>query len=114
MALSLLVEAAILGLVGILAGVLLAFPLAALLIGMGITTTGREPGSGFAVPWPELGGMALLSLLIALLGVLGPVRSLARMRIVEVVGPGLDSHRQGKPPVRDCRRARCGRLPSPQ
>jgi putative ABC transport system permease protein len=102
-ALSLLVEAAILGLVGTLAGVLLAFPLAALLIGMGITTTGREPGSGFAVPWPELGGMALLSLLIALLGVLGPVRSLARMRIVEVLQPrflspqmdGSDLHLRG-------------------
>ncbi len=85
--LSLLVEAALLGLAGTLLGTLLAFPLASLLIGSGISTTGRVPASDFAVPWPELGAMASLSLLIALLGVLGPLRSLSRMRIVEVLQP---------------------------
>lgn len=86
-ALSLLVEAAILGLVGTLAGLLIAFPAAAALIDAGISTTGRVPARTFALPTFELAGMSLLSLCVCLLGAAGPVRALYAMRIVEVLQP---------------------------
>ena len=86
-ALSLLVEAAIMGLAGTLAGLLIAFPAAAALIDAGISTTGRVPLRASALPTFELAGMSLLSLCVCLLGAVGPVRALYAMRIVEVLQP---------------------------
>ena len=86
-ALSLLIEAAIMGLVGTLAGLFIAFPAAAVLIDAGISTTGRVPSRAFALPTVELAGMSLLSLCVCLLGAAGPVRALYAMRIVEVLQP---------------------------
>lgn len=92
--LSLMVEAGLLGVAGSLTGLLAAFPIATLLIGIGISTTGRVPSSDFAIPWLELGTMASLSMLIAVVGVAGPMRSLFQMRIVEVLQPRFMSPEQ--------------------
>lgn len=86
-ALSLFFEAAIQGLAGTLTGLLLAFPAAFALINAGISTTGRMPATNPIFPLVELGAMALLSIMISLLGVVGPVRALYGMRIVEVLQP---------------------------
>lgn len=85
--LSLLAESFFLGFVGTLVGLLAAFPLSMLLIGLGISTTGRVPRVDYAVPWAELSAMAALSVAIALLAAAGPARSLYRMRIVDVLQP---------------------------
>ncbi len=93
--LSLLFEAALLGLAGTTAGLLLALPAARLLIAAGISTTGGIPSPGFALPMAELGGMFLLSVIISLLGAAGPARTLYKLKIVEVlqprfISPGID------------------------
>lgn len=85
--LSLLLETLALGLLGTLLGLLAAFPAALALIRSGISTTGRVPVGGFAVPWPELSAMGGLSVLIALLAVAGPARAIVKMNIVDVLQP---------------------------
>jgi len=86
-ALSLLLETLGLGLAGTLAGLSAAFPLALWLVGLGVSTTGRVPSGGFALPWAELAALAGLSVLVALLAVASPVRALFKMNIVEVLQP---------------------------
>lgn len=86
-AMSLLIEAGILGLAGTLLGLLLAFPTALWLITQGISTTGRVPSSVFLVPWGELAGLAALSLVIAIIGVIAPIHTLFRLRVAEVLAP---------------------------
>ncbi len=85
--LSLLLETLGLGLVGTLLGLLVAFPAAIALIHSGISTTGRVPTSGFEVPWAELVAMGGLSVLIALLAVVGPAWAIVKMNIVDVLQP---------------------------
>ena len=85
--LSLLVEALGLGLAGTVLGVLLTLPMARYLLLRGISTTGQAPLRGFAIPWGELGIMAVISIVIALLGIMGPVRSLYRMHVATVLQP---------------------------
>jgi putative ABC transport system permease protein len=84
---SLLLETLGLGVVGTLLGLLGAFPAALSLIAQGISTTGRVPTSGLAVPWAELSIMAGLSVCIALLAVAGPARAVLKMNIVDVLQP---------------------------
>lgn len=86
-ALSLLMETLVLGTFGTVVGLLLALPAAAALIGLGVSTTGRVPSTELTAPWGDLLVMAGLSLMIALLAVLGPARALLRMKIVEVLQP---------------------------
>ncbi len=88
-ALSLLLQAAGFGGVGTLTGLILAVPFGLGLLGLGISTTGRNPLSGWRVdlPFLELGAMALISVSVSLLGVVGPVRSLLRQDIAESLNP---------------------------
>ncbi len=96
-ALSLFLEALALGITGTLLGLLLAFPVAAALIEAGISTTGRVPSEVFTVPWIELAAIGSLSIITALLGVLGPIRTFYRMQIADILQPqiiseGMDQH----------------------
>jgi len=85
--LSLLLETLGLGVAGTLLGLLAALPTALWMIQQGISTTGRVPSGGFAVPIAELAVLAGLSVLIALLAVASPARALFNMSIVEVLQP---------------------------
>lgn len=85
--LSLIVETLALGILGTALGLLVALPTAMALIRAGISTTGRVPESGFDVPWAELSAMGGLSVLVALLAVVGPALSIFKMKIVEVLQP---------------------------
>lgn len=85
--LSLIMESLVLGSIGTLSGLLVAWPAARVLLAMGISTTGRVPSADFSIPYPELAAMVLLSLLIVLLGVIAPVRSLYRLQISQVLQP---------------------------
>ena len=85
--LSLLLETLVLGLFGTVLGLLVAFPIAMLLMNAGISTTGRVPAAGFAIPWLELMAMGGLSVLIALLAVFGPARAIFKMKIIDVLQP---------------------------
>ncbi|MCI0732217.1 MAG: ABC transporter permease [Methylococcaceae bacterium] len=87
LAASLAAEAVVLGGIGTLLGLLLAFPGARTLLDLGISTTGRIPLYGFRVPYGELAFLALTSLLIALAGVAGPLYSLYKMQIAETLQP---------------------------
>jgi putative ABC transport system permease protein len=86
-ALSLIVESLVLGSIGTLAGLLASYPAAMLLLAHGISTTGRAPAVDFSIPYAEMTAMMLLSLLIVLLGVIAPVRSLYRFQISQVLQP---------------------------
>jgi putative ABC transport system permease protein len=86
-ALSLLVESLLLGISGTVLGFLAGIPLARALLLMGVSTTGRKPLAGFDVPWGEMVLMALVSVTVALLGIIGPVRSLFRLQVSEVLHP---------------------------
>lgn len=86
-ALSIIVEAFILGFAGTFFGILVSFPCAHMLLDMGISTTGRLPLGQFAIPYVELSIMAAISLLIALLGVISPIRSIFRLQIAQVLQP---------------------------
>lgn len=85
--LSLLLETLLLGTTGTLFGLLLAFPVAGMLLSAGISTTGRVPTNLFTVPWPELAAVGGLSILTALLGVLSPALTLYRMLPATVLQP---------------------------
>jgi hypothetical protein len=65
----------------------MALPLARLMLALGISTTGRVPLQGFALPLWELAAIIVISVAIALLGVVAPLRSLYRMQIAEVLQP---------------------------
>lgn len=86
-ALSLVAEALLLGLAGTLLGLALALPAAAQLLDWEISTTGQRPRGGFDVPWLELAAMCTISVAVALLGVLGPIRALYRLRVADVLQP---------------------------
>ncbi len=85
--LSLLVEAFILGAMGTLIGLIIGIPIARYLLLLGISTTGRNPTGGFEIPWFELAAMAFICILVALMGIVGPVRNLNRMNIATVLQP---------------------------
>ncbi len=84
---SLLLEAAILGIVGTIIGLLISMPAGRWLLAEGISTTGQRPEGGGVLPWSELIAMTGISVTIALLGVAGPVRSIFRMEIAQVLQP---------------------------
>jgi len=86
-ALSLLLETAILGIVGTFLGLLAAFPASFILLKMGISTTGRVRISGFTIPEIELSIITTVSISIALLGVIAPVRDLYRFQISRILQP---------------------------
>lgn len=86
-ALSLAVEAAILGGLGTLIGIGLAVPTGYYLLSLGISTTGQLPTGQGQVPWGELGVMAAIAVAVALSGVIGPARVLWRMEIAAVLQP---------------------------
>jgi putative ABC transport system permease protein len=86
-ALSLAAESLLLGATGTALGFVGGIPVARYLLWRGVSTTGRQPLAGFAVPWEELVVMAIVSVLVALLGIVGPVRSLFRLRVSEVLHP---------------------------
>lgn len=85
--LSLFGEAAMIGLAGTLLGMLAGWWAGLALLDAGVSTTGRAPDHSNAMPWGELGILAGLSLGIALLGVVGPLRSLGHMQPVDVLQP---------------------------
>jgi putative ABC transport system permease protein len=83
----LIAEALILGLVGTLIGLALSVPTGLGLLSLGISTTGQEPVGTAILPWGELTAMAGISIVIALMGVAGPIRVIYRMEISEVLQP---------------------------
>jgi putative ABC transport system permease protein len=85
--LSLAIEAALLGLAGTLLGLVAGWWTGLGLLDAGVSTTGRAPNPAPSLPWSELAMLAGLSLSIALLGVVGPLRSLLRMQPVDVLQP---------------------------
>jgi putative ABC transport system permease protein len=86
-ALSLAVEAALLGVVGTALGLAAALPAAQALLALGISTTGQTPLSGFVVPGAELAAMAAISISFAMLGVVAPARSLLRLNVAAILQP---------------------------
>ncbi len=86
--LTLLVETLILGVVGTLLGLAFSFALSYKLMRWGISTTGLTPLQGYAVPWLELSALSLFSLMLAVLGVAGPVWSQYRVGIPDMLQPG--------------------------
>lgn len=84
---SLAAEALLLGAVGTAVGIVAAFPAAAALLDAGISTNGRRPLPGFAIPWAELAAMAAISLSIVFLGVASPLRDIRRLSIADVLQP---------------------------
>jgi putative ABC transport system permease protein len=85
--LSLVLESLLLGMAGTLAGALAAYPTARLLLSLGISTTGRDPSTLFSMPWLEFVGIAVISLLIAVLGVISPMRTIHRLQLPQVLQP---------------------------
>ncbi len=85
--LSLAIEAALLGIVGTVLGLIAGWWTGLALLDAGVSTTGRVPSPDPSLPWGELAMLACLSLSIALLGVVGPMRTLLRMQPVEVLQP---------------------------
>jgi len=86
-ALSLIIEAMILGTLGTAIGLMASVPAGRALLGLGISTTGQAPAGTAAIPWGELTAMGAISVIIALMGVVGPVRVLYRMEIAQVLQP---------------------------
>lgn len=86
-ALSLVLETLVLGVLGTLIGLVAAFPAAFLLLEMGISTTGRVPVSGFTIPNFELYVITAVSIFIALLGVISPIKDLYRFQISRILQP---------------------------
>jgi putative ABC transport system permease protein len=86
-ALSLAVEAALLGVAGTALGLAAALPAAQALLALGISTTSQTPLSGFVVPGAELAAMAAISISFAMLGVVAPARSLLRLNVAAILQP---------------------------
>jgi putative ABC transport system permease protein len=84
---SLMAEATLLGALGTVVGLIAAFPAAAFLLAAGVSTNGRRPLPGFEIPWFELTGMGLVSLVIVYLGVASPLREIHRLSITDVLNP---------------------------
>ena len=84
---SLMAEASLLGALGTVVGLIAAFPAAAALLAAGVSTNGRRPLPGFDIPWFELSGMGLISLVIVYLGVASPLREIHRLSIPDVLQP---------------------------
>jgi ABC-type lipoprotein release transport system permease subunit len=84
---SLMAEASLLGALGTAVGLIVAFPAAAALLAAGVSTNGRRPLPGFEIPWFELSGMGLISLVIVYLGVASPLREIHRISIPDVLQP---------------------------
>lgn len=84
---SLVAEALILGLLGTITGLALAVPAGQALLAFGISTTGQTPATTMLIPWGELSAMAGISIVIALMGVAGPIREIYRMEISQVLQP---------------------------
>lgn len=92
---SLSAEAFLLGVGGTVIGLALAFPAAYGLLAAGVSTNGRDPLPGFAVPWFELAGMGLVSLAVVFLGVVSPLRDIRRLSIPDVLHPRFLSDGEG-------------------
>ncbi|MBF0357867.1 MAG: ABC transporter permease, partial [Magnetococcales bacterium] len=90
---SLLIETLILGAVGSLLGLLLSFLLAKKMLNMGISTTGSTPLEGFVVPVSDLIWLLLFSMLLAVLGVAGPIWSQFRTGVADMLQPGFVSRK---------------------
>jgi putative ABC transport system permease protein len=84
---SLAIEATVLGAVGTALGLLVAVPAGLLLLRLGVSTTGQAPAGTTWLPWGELIAMGAISVTIALMGVIGPIRVLYRMEIAQVLQP---------------------------
>ena len=84
---SLIIEVLIMGILGTALGLALALPAALGLLGAGISTTGRTPSAELVIPWLELFAIGNLGVLIALLGVIGPVRWFWRLPVVDILQP---------------------------
>jgi putative ABC transport system permease protein len=84
---SLMAEATLLGALGTIVGLIVAFPAATALLAAGVSTNGRRPLPGFEIPWFELSGMGLISLVIVYLGVASPLREIHRLSIADVLQP---------------------------
>ena len=85
--LSLIIESLILGIIGTISGMLAAYPVAKMLLSMGISTTGRTPSTYFSIPHFEIVAMVLIGLFIVLVGVFSPVRTIYRLQISQVLQP---------------------------
>ena len=84
---SLIAQALVLGAAGTAVGIGLAIPASEQLLNWGISTNGRRPLPGHAIPWPELVAVATISVLVAASGVIAPIRRLYRLRIAEELHP---------------------------
>jgi len=84
---SLVIEAMILGALGTALGLMAAVPAGMQLLKLGISTTGQAPVGTAMLPWGELAAMGAISVIIALMGVIGPIRVLYRMEIAQVLQP---------------------------
>jgi putative ABC transport system permease protein len=87
--LSLIIEALLLGGAGTLLGLAMSFLIASHLLDLGISTNGRVPMSGFAVPTGELVAMSAISIFIVMIGVLSSIHAIYKLSIAEVLGPRL-------------------------
>ena len=80
-------EALIMGGLGSAIGALLSVPVGIWLLRNGVTTTGRSVYVGLSIPYWELAAFAVLGILVSLAGVIGPVRSILKLRIRDVLQP---------------------------
>lgn len=87
-------EAAWVGLVGALLGLVFAIPMTYVAARLGITTTGRAYIASVVFPWGEMLAVSLLGGLTALLGVVPPVRRILKLRAPDTLRPRfLDAER---------------------
>ncbi len=84
---SIAMEAAFMGALGSILGAIAAVPMGGWLLRRGVTTTGRTVFSGFEIPTTELIMFCFIGILIALAGVIGPVRGLLKLQIRDVLQP---------------------------
>lgn len=80
-------EAAWVGVVGALLGLVLAVPMTLLAARLGITTTGRARIGWIWFPWRDMLVVSAIGAFTALLGVLPPVRNILRMRVPDTLRP---------------------------
>lgn len=84
---SLLIQALGFGLLGTLLGLVLSVPFAVAMLEMGISTTGRMPVRGVGLPLGELFAMSLISIAVALAGVVNPIRVVWKQDIATSLNP---------------------------
>lgn len=80
-------EAAWVGLLGAVFGLLLAVPMTYVAARFGITTTGRARIVSIEFPWAQMLAVSLLGGLTALLGVVPPVRRILKLRAPDTLRP---------------------------